>query len=271
MPACSPTARQTFSRTDRPRNSVLIWNVRPRPRRTRAACGSAVMSSPLKQDTPGRWRQPAGDQVDERRLAGAVRADQRMARTGLETEMNVVRHDQRAEAFVQADGFQRRVSSPPQQHPIDQSEHCRRARTSPAAPAAGRSRNTRTRDPSSPVDPARSCRALAPTNAPYSRPMPPNTSMMTISPERSKPSTVRPTNCVVCASKRAGDAGERGGYRVDGQQPPPHRRADRVHAGRRSRECRPASGRTASAPGDARTTRRGTARRGNRDRRCGRT
>ena len=37
-------------------------------------------------------------------------------------------------------------------------------------------------------------------NAPYSRPAPPSTSMMTMAPERSKPSTVRPTNCVVCAS-----------------------------------------------------------------------
>ena len=108
MPSCSATARQTFSSTDSPRNSVLIWNVRPSPRRTRAACGSAVISSTAEQDAASRWRQPPGDQVDERGLARAVGADQRMARAGLEPEVDVVRHDQCTEALVQADGFQRR-------------------------------------------------------------------------------------------------------------------------------------------------------------------
>jgi hypothetical protein len=38
-----------------------------------------------------------------------------------------------------------------------------------------------------------------PISAPYSRPVPPSTSMIKAPAERSKLSTSRPTNCVVCA------------------------------------------------------------------------
>ena len=42
--------------------------------------------------------------------------------------------------------------------------------------------------------------SAAPISAPYMRPVPPSTSMISSSAERGKPSTSKPTNCVVCAS-----------------------------------------------------------------------
>src|SRR5499433_3155703 len=50
----------------------------------------------------------AGDQIDQRGLAGAVRPDQRVALARWEIELDVARDDERAEALVQAARRQRR-------------------------------------------------------------------------------------------------------------------------------------------------------------------
>src|SRR5256885_12148639 len=61
-----------------------------------------------EQDAPVGRREPAGDQVDEGRLAGTVGSDQRVSRTRLETEIDVVGDDERAEVLAQADGLDRK-------------------------------------------------------------------------------------------------------------------------------------------------------------------
>jgi hypothetical protein len=61
-------------------NSWLIWKVRTMPRRTRRCGARRVMSLPSSVMRPSVGVQHAGQQVDQRGLAGAVRADQRMAR-----------------------------------------------------------------------------------------------------------------------------------------------------------------------------------------------
>ena len=62
----------------------MIWNERASPRRTRCCIGGAVTSSPSN----GLVRNPsdsgAGDLVDQRRLAGAVGADDGVQLAGVE-------------------------------------------------------------------------------------------------------------------------------------------------------------------------------------------
>ena len=60
------------------------------PRRTRWCEGSLVMSSPSRIDAARGRLEHAGQQVDQRRLAGAVRADQRLARALLDLQRDVV-------------------------------------------------------------------------------------------------------------------------------------------------------------------------------------
>ena len=48
----SATEMQTFSSTERPRNSRLIWNVRAMPSLTRSACVRPVMSRPARSTRP---------------------------------------------------------------------------------------------------------------------------------------------------------------------------------------------------------------------------
>jgi hypothetical protein len=55
-------------------NGCTIWNVRARPRRLVRLLARDV--HPLEQHRPGGGRQHARHQVDKRRLAGSVRADQ---------------------------------------------------------------------------------------------------------------------------------------------------------------------------------------------------
>ena len=92
---------QTFSSTERPRNSRLIWNVRAMPSLTRSACVPAGDVAAGEKHAPARRRQHAGQQVDERGLAGAVGADQRMARPGIEPEVDVAYRVEGAEMAAQ--------------------------------------------------------------------------------------------------------------------------------------------------------------------------
>src|SRR6266567_5488512 len=58
-----------------------------------------------EQDAAGVRPEHPGDQIDEARLAGAVRPDQRVAGAALQAEIDVARHRQRAEALAEALGF----------------------------------------------------------------------------------------------------------------------------------------------------------------------
>ena len=55
----------------------------------------------VEHDLPGVGLEHAGDQVDERGLAGAVGADQGMANALRQREVDVLRHHQRAEPLAQ--------------------------------------------------------------------------------------------------------------------------------------------------------------------------
>ena len=101
-PLRSQTASTTDSSTVRPGNSVLIWNVRVMPRLTRSCCGSDVMLLVAEEHLARGRREHARQQVDERRLAGAVRADQRVPRAGRERQRHVAVGVERAPALGQA-------------------------------------------------------------------------------------------------------------------------------------------------------------------------
>src|SRR5206468_2612355 len=64
--------------------------------------------TPLQQDRAGGWSNDAGQEVDERRLAGAVWADEGVARAGLEPKVDVARGGQRAEVAVERAGLEQR-------------------------------------------------------------------------------------------------------------------------------------------------------------------
>ena len=95
-----------FSSTLRPLNRVLIWKVRTRPRLTRSCSASPAMSRPSSRTEPAGRRQGPGQQVDEGRLARAVRPDHGMARAGFERKIDVPRDDQGAEILAQPLRFQ---------------------------------------------------------------------------------------------------------------------------------------------------------------------
>ena len=105
-PSRSEMASPSVSSGVRSANSWLIWNVRVMPSRTRSMRLEPGDVLAVEQDLAGGRAQHAGEQVDERGLAGAVRADQRMARALLDAERYVVRRDDAAEALVEADGFE---------------------------------------------------------------------------------------------------------------------------------------------------------------------
>jgi len=64
----------------------------------------------VEQNAAGIGPQHPGHEVDQRRLAGAVRTDQRITRAGRKRELNVGSNDQRAEAFVKSTGGKRDVA-----------------------------------------------------------------------------------------------------------------------------------------------------------------
>ncbi len=68
---------------------------------------------PLKQDGAAVRLQHAGQQIDDRGLAGAVRPDQRVARTGRDLQREIAGDFQAAELFLEPDGFQRNAHDAP--------------------------------------------------------------------------------------------------------------------------------------------------------------
>ena len=127
-----------------PPKSWLIWNVRTTPRRTRAVRRQAGDVVAIEPDRAGARLQRAGEQVDQGRLAGAVRADQRVAGAELDLERDLVGGNDAAEALDEAARLEHGRSlrsSPP---PTTTAAAAGRGRRSPARPGTGRSRRSST-------------------------------------------------------------------------------------------------------------------------------
>ena len=87
-PNSAPAA--TFSRTVIRGNGCTIWNVRARPRRAASNGRCAVTSSPWNRMRPDEGLMHAGQKIDQRGLAGAVRTDQRDDLALVEREAQIV-------------------------------------------------------------------------------------------------------------------------------------------------------------------------------------
>ena len=116
-------------------------------RLVRLCAGSAVTSTPSTKIAPARRAIEAGDDVERRRLAAAVRADQRMHLAAPHGEIDAVDRLQAAEIFGEALHFQRDVA-----------RRNRRARSASgsagAASGAARWRASRNRRPTKPQMPS---------------------------------------------------------------------------------------------------------------------
>ncbi len=121
--------------------------MRTRPRRTRSSGGKRGDVVVAEKNAAGIGPQHAGHQIDQRGLAGAVGADQRVAHAGRQLDGDIGGDDQRAEALVQAARGERRLAH-------DASSSALRKRDEPAENAVRqqhhdgdqqqrRSRNTR--------------------------------------------------------------------------------------------------------------------------------
>ena len=93
------TASMTLRSADNSGASEEIWKVRARPSRARAASRARLMSCPRKRIVPLSGMSAPRDLVDQCRLAGAVRADQRVDLAGPEIEADAVGRLQRAEGL----------------------------------------------------------------------------------------------------------------------------------------------------------------------------
>jgi hypothetical protein len=96
----------------------------------------------LEQDTSGVWRGEAGDLVDERGLASAVRADHRVKLTREHFQIHVIGHDKRAIGLAQPVEAKERLSHG---RPAEKSRGCRRGRRGPPAPASARRSSSKAR------------------------------------------------------------------------------------------------------------------------------
>ena len=91
------SAMKRWSRTVESGNSSMRWNVRPIPSRARSWTGRPVMSSPSSSTVPRSVRSHAEHAVEERRLAGAVRADQPDPLALVDVDADVVERDDAGE------------------------------------------------------------------------------------------------------------------------------------------------------------------------------
>ena len=102
-------ATKTFSKVVMPLNGFGTWCVRTRPSRQRSCCRQRRHVVALEADRAGAWRKGAGEHAEQRRLAGAVRADNADRLVGAHGEVDVVEHHKRAEALVDAGGGENRL------------------------------------------------------------------------------------------------------------------------------------------------------------------
>ena len=92
----------TFSLTVMFRNSRRVWKVRAMPLRVILFGGRPTIDSPSKRMSPSSGRVDAGDEVEERRLAGAVRADHADDLVLVDVQVEVGDHLQAAERLRDA-------------------------------------------------------------------------------------------------------------------------------------------------------------------------
>ena len=93
----------TLSSTLSAGNGRTIWNVRAMPRRQIASADNPCTALAGKHDRAAVRLQRAGDHVEQRGLAGAVRADDRKDGASRHRETHLIDRDQAAEAL--ADGL----------------------------------------------------------------------------------------------------------------------------------------------------------------------
>ena len=110
----------TFSSTVRRGKSARFWNVRAMPRRAMPWAGTSSRSVPSKRTLAARRLVDAADDVEQRRLAGAVRPDQPTDLAGLDREGQLVQRHDAAEAHAHlADVENRqRINHPPGGHTV---------------------------------------------------------------------------------------------------------------------------------------------------------
>ena len=111
-PSRASSASATFSATVSCGKSELIWKVRARPsatRRSGASVGDVGAVEPDRSAARGCSR--PGHEIDERRLAGAVRADERVPRAGTQRQRHLARDAERAEALRDALDLERGIRS----------------------------------------------------------------------------------------------------------------------------------------------------------------
>ena len=91
----------TFSATVMDTNVCAIWKVRPTPRRQMRRGARPVMVWPRQENATAVGLQLAAQHVEDRGLAGAVRADDGQQPAGLDGERHVARGHHAAERFAQ--------------------------------------------------------------------------------------------------------------------------------------------------------------------------
>ena len=96
---CMPTS--TFSSAVICAKRRMFWNVRPIPSAVIACGGMPGDLGPVEHDRARRRLVDAREQVEERRLAGAVRPDQRDDRAARDREVDVVGRDEAAELLAE--------------------------------------------------------------------------------------------------------------------------------------------------------------------------
>ena len=131
------------------RQHVVIWNERASPSCARAGIGSAVTSRPSNAMLPGVGRERAGDLVDQRGLAGAVRPDHGVRLAGRMSRVTSSVTLRAPNVLASFPGAARDRSSPPPAHegpgdaPVDE-QHQRHERFAerhlPSLPAGGDAR-----------------------------------------------------------------------------------------------------------------------------------
>ena len=205
----------------------------------------------VEQDTAGVRPQHAGHQIDQRRLAGAVRADQRVAHPGRAESISMSAATTSEPKLL----LSPRVASAGVAH--DRPPARRSAATSPPRMPFGNNMTTATSR--RPIQKYQYC-GLRPENWSRATMIDRGADQAAIEPAGAaedqhhqhvgralKAQRLRATRFrVVCASNAPAMPAMVAAMRVDGADMGVRRRADRRHARRDSRECRAAPGRTAN-------------------------
>ena len=119
------------------RNSRSVWKVRAIPSCVILCGGSPAMLSPLEQDLARVRPVDAGDEVEDRRLAGAVRADHADDLALVDVQVEPVDDAQAAERLRHAPELEQRASRPSDDLHARRAEQALRAhviRTTSSAP-----------------------------------------------------------------------------------------------------------------------------------------